>query len=100
KRNPWMRTTWRPWLRAFPLLTLALLGLACTTGSASSSGSGLQVVAAENFWGSIAAQLGGDNVRVTNIINSQDADPHDHEPTPSDARALAGGRVGVIYCLG
>ena len=51
----------------------------------------LQVVAAENFWGSIAGQLGGDHVEVTSIINNPDTDPHDYEPTPADARAIASG---------
>ena len=56
-------------LRAVPLLVCcAVLLSACagaSTGSAGGSASGkLQVVAAENFWGSIAAQLGGSKVAV------------------------------------
>jgi len=46
-------------------------------------------VAAENVWGSIAAQLGGDRVTVTSIIDNPNADPHDYEPTTEDARAMA-----------
>ena len=49
----------------------------------------IRVVAAENFWGSIAAQLGGPHVEVTSIIDSPDADPHDYEPTAADGRAIA-----------
>jgi zinc/manganese transport system substrate-binding protein len=64
----------------------------CVSGSRSASGiSGgkLQVVAAEDFWGSIASQLGGDRVSVTSIITNPNADPHDYEPTPDDARLIA-----------
>src|ERR1700744_253416 len=45
------------------------------------SGTKLQVVAAENFWGSIAAQLGGAHVAETSIISNPDTDPHDYEAT-------------------
>src|SRR5439155_17997570 len=62
----------------------------CSTGSGGSSGGDRpNVVAAENFWGSIAAQLGGDRVTVTSIIDNPNADPHDYEPTTEDARAMA-----------
>ncbi|MGH3720838.1 MAG: metal ABC transporter solute-binding protein, Zn/Mn family [Pseudonocardiaceae bacterium] len=47
------------------------------------------VVAAENFWGSIAAQVGGEHVTVHSIITNPDTDPHSYEPTPADGRALA-----------
>lgn len=58
--------------------------------SASSSGSSkvLQVVAAENFWGSIATQLGGDHVKVTSIITNPDTDPHSYEPTVADGKGV------------
>ncbi len=57
-------------------------------GSAASVGRP-NVVAAENVWGSIASQLGGDRVTVTSIIDNPNADPHDYEPTTEDARAMA-----------
>jgi zinc/manganese transport system substrate-binding protein len=49
----------------------------------------LQVVAAENFWGSLAEQLGGHQVRVTSIVSDPNADPHEYETNPSDARLFA-----------
>jgi len=58
------------------------------------------VVAAENFWGSIAAQLGGRQVTVANIIDSPDADPHDYEPTAADGRAIAGADLVLINGVG
>jgi len=57
------------------------------------------VVAAENFWGSLAGQLGGSHVKVTNIINNPDADPHDYERPrrrPGDRHR----RVAIINGVG
>ena len=49
-------------------------------------GSGkLRVVAAENFWGSIAQQLGGEKVEVKSIVANPATDPHSYEPTAQDA---------------
>lgn len=89
------------WRRVLPVgavaavaVTLAGLLASCATTAPSGSGPAGQstkiaVVAAENFWGSIAAQLGGEHVAVRSIVASPDADPHDYEPTPADGRALA-----------
>ena len=76
--------------RAVAVAMAALLVAGCGIGSPPAGSSGrLHVVAAENFWGSIAAQVGGATVSVTTIINNPDADPHDYDPTPADARAIA-----------
>jgi zinc/manganese transport system substrate-binding protein len=48
--------------------------LATTNGSAS-----LQVVAAENFYGDIARQLGGNHVSVTSILSDPNVDPHEYQ---------------------
>jgi zinc/manganese transport system substrate-binding protein len=85
--------------------SLTLTGCSSSTSATTAGGSGsaskiLQVVAAENFWGSIAAQLGGEHVKVTNIINSPDADPHDYEATPADGRAIAGADLVLINGVG
>src|SRR6266567_5790656 len=85
-------------LRAIPLIVafvIAAAAVACSSNSTSAGGK-LRVVAAENFWGSIAAQLGGDRVSVTSIITNPNTDPHDYEPTPKDGRTLAGAQY-VIY---
>src|SRR5438874_13247366 len=79
------------------ILCLALAGCGV---SSPRSGSGLQVVAAENFWGSIASQLGGDRVHVTSVIASPATDPHDYEPTAGDARTMAGARLAIVNGIG
>lgn len=92
------------WRRVLPVgavaavaVTLAGLLASCATTAPAGGGPAGQpggnakiaVVAAENFWGSIATQLGGVHVAVRSIVASPDADPHDYEPTPADGRALA-----------
>ncbi|WP_042373652.1 metal ABC transporter solute-binding protein, Zn/Mn family [Streptacidiphilus neutrinimicus] len=85
---------------------------ACATtappGSRSASGSGvarggggvIQVVAAENFWGSIATQLGGSHVHVSSVITNPDTDPHSYEPTAADARTVTGAQYVIVNGIG
>jgi zinc/manganese transport system substrate-binding protein len=61
---------------------------------------GFEVVAAENFWGSIAAQLAGDRAQVSSIIVNPGTDPHSYEPTARDARAMADARMTIVNGLG
>ena len=60
----------------------------------------LRVVAAENFWGSIAAQLGGEKAQVRSIVVNPETDPHGYEPTAADARAMAGARMAIVNGMG
>lgn len=82
---------------------IALTGCG-NAGSVAWAGSGgsrvIRVVAAENFWGSIAAQLGGPHVQVINMIDSPNADPHDYEATAADARAMALADLVLINGIG
>jgi len=92
-------------LRVVPLLVCcAVLISACggaAAGSAGGSSSGkLQVVAAENFWGSIATQLGGSKVAVQSIIVNPNTDPHSYEPTASDGVALAKSQMAIVNGIG
>ena len=81
------------------LLSLAACGTTFQSSSASSGGP-VQVVAAENFWGSIAAQVGGSHVHVTSIIVDPNADPHSYEPTAADARTVAGAQYVIVNGAG
>jgi len=56
----------------------------------------VHVVAAENFYGDIAEQIGGPQVRVTSILSNPDQDPHLFEASPSVARSLSGAQI-VVY---
>lgn len=72
--------------RLLPLFSLALAALAALPAAAASP---IQVVAAENFYGDLAAQIGGTHVAVTSIISNPNDDPHLFESSPSTARLLA-----------
>ena len=56
----------------------------------------IDVVAAENFYGSVAQEIGGDRVSVTSILNNPDQDPHLFEVSPAIIRQIAAARV-VVY---
>jgi zinc/manganese transport system substrate-binding protein len=56
----------------------------------------VHVVAAENFYGDVAKQIGGPSVRVTSILSNPDQDPHLFEASPSVAKNLSGAQI-VIY---
>jgi len=68
------------------LLALTVALAACGTPAPSTSSTTLQVVAGQNFWGSIAAQLGGSHVSVTSVVTNPNADPHEYESSAQDAR--------------
>ena len=85
------------------VMTFALAGAGCggSGGSAGAAADGrLQVVAAENVWGDIAAQLAGSKAQVASVVASQAADPHDYEPTAGDARAVAGAQMVIVNGIG
>ena len=79
-------------------------GVPSGSGSAStagrSGGTVVHVVAAENFWGSIAGQIGGVHAKVTSIIVNPNTDPHSYEPTASDAKVLAGAQFVIENGIG
>ncbi|HSS62290.1 MAG TPA: metal ABC transporter permease [Candidatus Limnocylindrales bacterium] len=80
-------------------LVLSACGLSPTPAGSTSSGK-VEVVAAENFWGSIAAQIGGDRTHVTSIIVNPDTDPHAYEATPGDARRIAQAQYVIVNGAG
>jgi zinc/manganese transport system substrate-binding protein len=79
---------------------IGLAGCGSPEPNEESSSGKLRVVAAENFWGSVAAQLGGAKVDVQSIIVNPDTDPHSYEPTAEDARTMAGARMAIVNGIG
>jgi zinc/manganese transport system substrate-binding protein len=73
---------------------------ACSSSKSATGGGRLPVVAAENFWGSLATQLGGDRVTVKSIVTNPDTDPHGYEPTPADGRTVASAKYVVYNGIG
>jgi zinc/manganese transport system substrate-binding protein len=79
---------------------LTCAGTACG-GSPAQAPSGLvNVVAAENFWGSIAAQLGGSKANVQSVVSDPNADPHEYESSTNDARAFADAALVILNGAG
>lgn len=81
----------------FPLPSAAILALCfgvLSSGALSVSRANAEspdvtrIVAAENVWGDIAAQIGGPKVVVDSILSSPDIDPHLFEPSPATAREV------------
>ncbi|MGA9285996.1 MAG: zinc ABC transporter substrate-binding protein [Solirubrobacteraceae bacterium] len=87
-------------LAASAVLALAVAGCGSQRPTAAAGSGKLQVVAAENFWGSIAAQLGGEKVQVQSIIVNPATDPHSYEPTGQDARTMAGAQMAIVNGIG
>jgi zinc/manganese transport system substrate-binding protein len=80
---------------------IAAIGLAAALAlsaipSARAADGKIAVVAAENFYGDIARQIGGDQVEVASIMSNPDQDPHLFETTPGIVRQIADARV-VIF---
>jgi zinc/manganese transport system substrate-binding protein len=85
----------------FPRLTLALtlvlvLGL---FGQADAAETRLRAVATFSILGDLVAQVGGDRVAVTTLVQPN-ADAHGYTPAPSDARTLADAQLVVVNGLG
>jgi zinc/manganese transport system substrate-binding protein len=80
---------------AFMVMILAAGAAAVYAGgsqekkAASGSGATVNVVAAENFYGDVAEQIGGQNVTVTSIMSDPNVDPHEYESSVNDAKAVA-----------
>lgn len=79
---------------------MLVTGCGGSGGTSAADAGKLRVVAAENFWGSIASQLGGSKVAVQSIIVNPNTDPHSYEPTASDARTLAGAQLAIVNGIG
>lgn len=86
------------------VVVAALLLTGCATTRAHSAtdptGAPVRVVAAENFWGSIAGQLGGTKVKVASIITNPGTDPHDYDPSAADARDISDAAVVIANGIG
>ena len=87
-------------LGALAILAVGVAGCGSSAPSGGTRGGTLPIVAAENFWGSIAGQLAGSRGQVESIITNPHTDPHDYEPTAQDARKLSGARLVIENGIG
>jgi len=79
----------------------AAINLAPPPASAcSTQGGAIQVVAGENFWGSLVSQIGGSHVNVTSIVTDPNTDPHEYESNSADARAITSACLVIVNGAG
>jgi zinc/manganese transport system substrate-binding protein len=110
-----------PWNHLTPIVLVLLLTSACAS-AASPTGSGpaltpapsqghtatgvastggtttpklIPVVAAENFYGNLVQQLGGDLVSVVSIMSDPNVDPHEYESNVQDAVAVSNAQLVI-----
>ena len=77
------------------MTSLYAAAVAVLLAASSASAAPIAIVAAENFYGDVAAQIGGPAVTVTSILSNPDQDPHLFEASPSVARTVAAARIAV-----
>jgi zinc/manganese transport system substrate-binding protein len=82
------------------LVALCVLVAGCGDAQTIGGGDRVRVVAAENFWGSIARQIGGAHAQVTSVIVNPAQDPHAYEPTTIDARSMATAQLAIVNGVG
>ena len=80
-------------ISGFALAFLLALGL--TASNAKADGP-IRLVAAENFYGDVAKQIGGAQVAVVSIMSNPDQDPHLFESSPAIARQMSVRRSSSI----
>jgi zinc/manganese transport system substrate-binding protein len=86
-------------LVAVSMLTPQSTGIAVARAP-SAGGGQIEVVAAENFWGSIVKQLAEKRATVSSIITNPDTDPHSYEAKPSDGKAVASAKYVIVNGIG
>lgn len=79
-----------------------LVGLSLTLGGTAATSAQeqkLPVVASFSILGDFVSRVGGDRVAVTTLVGPN-GDAHVYEPTPADARSVAGAKLVIVNGLG
>jgi zinc/manganese transport system substrate-binding protein len=82
------------------LTTVLLAGCGIRLSGEAARPGVVRVVAAENFWGDIARQLGGTHAEVRSLVSDPAADPHLFEADARAAEAVADAAVVIENGLG
>jgi len=71
------------------------MAIAIAAGAPALAGP-IEIVAAENFYGDVAQQIGGSGVQVISILNNPNQDPHLFEISPGVGRTVSAADI-VVY---
>ncbi|MFI5449110.1 MAG: metal ABC transporter solute-binding protein, Zn/Mn family [Candidatus Bathyarchaeia archaeon] len=76
------------------------MGQGTTSAGQMVTNSPIQIVAAENFWGSLISQLGGTHVSVVSIVTDPNTDPHEYESNSANAIEIADASFVIVNGAG
>jgi len=83
---------------AFVAVWVASIGVG--GGAAAPPATKPVIVAGENFYGDVMAQIAGNHVTVISIISDPNADPHEYESSANDAGEIARASLVIMNGLG
>jgi zinc/manganese transport system substrate-binding protein len=86
----------KPLIGTTVALLLALAAPGTSVVASVATADKIAIVAAENFYGSVAGEIGGDRVAVSSILSNPDQDPHLFEVSPAVIRQIAAADI-VVY---
>jgi zinc/manganese transport system substrate-binding protein len=94
----------RPVLRTLLAVIVGMgaivLATACGPSVATVKPGTIAVVAAENEYGNVAGQIGGDDVSVASVESNPNTDPHSYEVSPSVAQEIGSAQVVIQNGIG
>jgi zinc/manganese transport system substrate-binding protein len=82
------------------MLMFSTLFVAGCAGQKTKPSGKIEVISTLNFYGEVAKKVGGDRVKVTNIIDNPTVDPHDYEPTTKTAKLMTNANIVVENGVG
>lgn len=77
------------------LLTACLAAFLCLANASAAPSGKLKVVATFSILGDMAERVGGEHIELTVLVQA-DADAHEFQPGPADARAVAGAGIFLV----
>jgi zinc/manganese transport system substrate-binding protein len=85
---------------AVAALALAIAGCTSTTANTADSGTVINAIGAENQYANVLAQIGGQYVHVSSILDNPNTDPHTFEASPAVAEEVSGASLIVQNGVG
>ena len=83
-------------MRAIKQIATAIGMIVSAASGAAADDADIRVVAAENFYGDVARQIGGSRIAVLSILSNPNQDPHLFETTPGAVRQVADARIVIL----